>query len=354
MKIKKLEVMETNKKELLIFLLVAFGIPFLMGIPLAIISGMGADASTFGNEPMFSSAYFIFGNAQMYYPAAGLILAKLICDKEKSLMPKNFFVGFLVLTAAMMLWCFTVFFLPEKTATSGCAILLGIGSIMLGAFYFFADDETHSTAEKLGAYGLKSKHWNLSIRLLILFLALYFFRIFIVNFYTGDMATLLSSFSPSNLLHTIWILLISFPLVFSGFLGEEYGWRCYFQPLLQQKFGLIKGVLVFGLLWAFWHLPLDLVNLTAATSITEMVQLLLIRYTHCMLLGIFMAYTYMKTHNIWVPVIIHFLHNNLAAFGAGASEQEFTWMIVGIFIIIEMVSFLPFLFSKVFRKQAEI
>ena len=61
----------------------------------------------------------------------------------------------------------------------------------------------------------------------------------------------------------------------------------------------------------------------------------------------------MKTHNVWVPVIIHFLNNNLASLGAGASDQEFTWMIVGIFIIIEMVSFLPFLFSKEFKKQAE-
>src|SRR5699024_512339 len=31
----------------------------------------------------------------------------------------------------------------------------------------------------------------------------------------------------------------------------------------------------------------------------------------CIFLGIFMAYVYMRTENIWVPVAVHFLNNNL-------------------------------------------
>ena len=43
--------------------------------------------------------------------------------------------------------------------------------------------------------------------------------------------------------------------------GEEYGWRSYFQPLLQKKFGIVKGVLLFGVLWELWHLPMVIFSL---------------------------------------------------------------------------------------------
>lgn len=42
--------------------------------------------------------------------------------------------------------------------------------------------------------------------------------------------------------------LIVFPL------GEEFGWRGYCYPKMASRFGLVKGSLVVGLLWGFWHL----------------------------------------------------------------------------------------------------
>jgi membrane protease YdiL (CAAX protease family) len=38
--------------------------------------------------------------------------------------------------------------------------------------------------------------------------------------------------------------------------GEEFAWRGLLQPLLVDRFGLIKGVTLLGLLWSFWHLPI--------------------------------------------------------------------------------------------------
>ena len=44
--------METGKKELLIFLLVAFGMPLLMTIPLALSYYGGKDTSSFASAQM--------------------------------------------------------------------------------------------------------------------------------------------------------------------------------------------------------------------------------------------------------------------------------------------------------------
>jgi membrane protease YdiL (CAAX protease family) len=61
-----------------------------------------------------------------------------------------------------------------------------------------------------------------------------------------------------------WLILIS-NIFLTGFLfallnatvatGEEFAWRGLLQPLMMEKFGLIKGVTLLGIVWSFWHLP---------------------------------------------------------------------------------------------------
>lgn len=42
-------------------------------------------------------------------------------------------------------------------------------------------------------------------------------------------------------------------------LGEEYGWRGYLQSKMIIKYGAGKGLILLGLIWGYWHLPLDLI-----------------------------------------------------------------------------------------------
>ena len=74
---------QTNKKELTVFLLVAFGVPYLMGIPLAIAQRAGLNTSC-------------FANAQMMYPAAGVMVAYLVAKRRE--LPVRFFVLHLLAT----------------------------------------------------------------------------------------------------------------------------------------------------------------------------------------------------------------------------------------------------------------
>ena len=70
-----------EKRQLLIFALVAFGVPYLMGIAMGAGFYAGSDVS-------------VFPNAQMFYPAAGVMLRCLLPRKRITCCRANFLCAF--------------------------------------------------------------------------------------------------------------------------------------------------------------------------------------------------------------------------------------------------------------------
>jgi uncharacterized protein len=70
----------------------------------------------------------------------------------------------------------------------------------------------------------------------------------------------------SMLLPSVWTFIPY--LLFMIMLGggqEEFGWRGYALPLLENKFGIWLANFILGIIWAFWHIPLWFITGTSQT-----------------------------------------------------------------------------------------
>lgn len=326
---------ETNKRELITFLLVAFAVPYLMGIPLGICQASGKDTS-------------LFANAQMFYPAAGVMLAFLLARRPG--MPVRFYVLHLLVTASCLVMSLLSAFVDLADGMWLLVVNLVIiaGSVL--AWVLLLTDKK----EKRESYGLR---WHgkflQAMGICALFLVLKTAAVFISVALSGAQAwneylAYWQSYLPWS---TFLMLIPNFFLCFLPFFGEEYGWRYYLTPVLQQKFGKRKGVLLLGVMWGLWHLPLNLFFYSPETSLQSIAAQLIV----CVTLGIFFTYGYeLCGRNIWVPVLLHYLNNNMILVWSGSadiSNQIYTWADVGVSAILYGLMFLPFLASKVFKDR---
>ena len=59
---------------------------------------------------------------------------------------------------------------------------------------------------------------------------------------------------------------------------------------------------------------------------------------------------------MWVPVVIHYINNNMAAVLTGSADlgnQVYGWKEVLTILVLNGILFVPFLFSKVYKERKE-
>ena len=103
-------------RELVPFALIAFGLPFLMGVPLGMAqrAGYATDA---------------FANAQMFYPAAGA-MAVLLLTWPKGALPRRFFWFYLLCTVLMAGCCLGVLAAPAANWLVLCSAVIVAASVI--------------------------------------------------------------------------------------------------------------------------------------------------------------------------------------------------------------------------------
>ncbi|MDE7044640.1 MAG: CPBP family intramembrane metalloprotease, partial [Acetatifactor sp.] len=103
-------------------------------------------------------------------------------------------------------------------------------------------------------------------------------------------------------------------------------------------------------LWGLLHLPLNIFFYSPDTWVASVT----LQIINCIGFAIFFGYGYLKTENIWVAVMMHYINNNMIAVIAGVeavSNKGVRWVDIPLSIVINLV-FILFMFSKAYKKEA--
>jgi len=92
--------------------------------------------------------------------------------------------------------------------------------------------------------------------------------------------------------------------------GEEFAWRGYFQEKFLRKYGLNWGLIVLGIIWGYWHLPLVLIGWTFPDH--PVLGAFLLFPISTIFVGIFEGWIYLRSRSIWMPVLAHAASNLFA------------------------------------------
>ena len=348
---------QVDKKRLILFALVAYGITFLMMIPMYIGKGMGLDL----NQVV---------TAQMLSPAAAVALGYLIFLKDEKLVPKLFMrvlvINYLIMLATALLSIFAVPFRVStvyggQTAGNIYMRILQFStyfcSLLIWISYFV------SRRKKRKFAGLSRRKELKGIILVLIFAVLDILcaagPVYIKGLFDGLLTSYRNqigrAFEFVDLKRTVLLLPVSYLVSVAMFIGEEYGWRFYLQPLLQKRFGKRLGIILLGLAWSLWHIPADIFT----RSGPSIPQLIVLRVISCVFGGIILGWAYMKTGNIWVTVCMHFLNNTIRpivdwiiSYISNSAPQD-SWLSVALAFVVEFLFFGLFIFTKEFREPGK-
>ena len=139
---------------------------------------------------------------------------------------------------------------------------------------------------------------------------------------------------------SIIYMFLNLPLFVIGGGFEELGWRGYLQPKLEKMTNYIVSVLIVGVIWSIWHLPLWLISGTVQSALP---------FTAYTILAIILSFSfttfYKYSKNILLCVISHAWFNGcigLAVYigSEGYLQLNLNWKVYMLFILELIVSLL--------------
>lgn len=325
-----------TKTQLLFFFSIAFGFNALMAIPLYLAKKNGI-------------ALDVYPILMMYLPATGVMVGALFTRRQDSNLPKFFYGIYLINVVILILLALLPLFIGDLPTTTIANASIGFCSILSWILLL--------TREKVKKkiYGLGLGNWKRILIPILIFFLIYFFRGGLGYLLEGSLEEVSQLFTLQKFF--VFLLLpLNFFFAFLPFLGEEYGWRYFLQPILQKKYGMIQGVLILGFLWGIWHLPANLFYYSArGMEIRSIIN----QIGNCLTLSIFFSYAYAKSRSIWAPILLHFFNNNwvilfvedLNKMDKILENQAYSWSGILFISLFGLVFFGAFAFSKYAKKK---
>lgn len=121
-------------------------------------------------------------------------------------------------------------------------------------------------------------------------------------------------------LMTTLLLVLGYPVTALLMLGEEIGWRGYLQEKVMNGFGAFKGILLLGLVWGIWHMPIALqgYNFPNYPYIEAFITYPLVG----MALSLIIAYLGFNRYSIFIGVLLHASNNHFGSIVLVITETQ--------------------------------
>ncbi|GAB5616688.1 type II CAAX endopeptidase family protein [Faecalimonas canis] len=322
---------EVEHKAFKIFMLTEIGLTFGFGVLMKFAFNKGMDMT-------------FYVNVYMLLPMAAAVISILKTKTEGSEVPKKFFNGFLGVTLLSVCGCIGNLFWESELWGK---IVMAVGLAVCSVCYLLEEDKKLRTY-KMSIGTATIKQWFIYAGLLILLL----FSSCILQW---GMQWLLGISGKANIIKEYLVMLIQSPfivitffLTYIFFIGEEYGWRGFLQPLLQKKYGMKKGIVLLGIIWGIWHVPVSMFFYLPDSWIIQNIFQIGI----CICFAIFLGYVFEKTQSVWLVAFLHFLINS--SYILVDTNQKNAYIVATLALISLMICFVPFIKTKVFVKTKKI
>lgn len=255
-----------DKKRIVIFLLIAFGVSWATGLAIFLTGGL-EDSPTYEVEgAQITLAYILLASAYMFGPAIANLLTRILTreGRKNLLLHPNF-------NKKRWLYYAAGWFLP--------GILIIIGMVVFFVFFpGFFDKDLALLQEQIQTAGntVAVSPWTVVI------------------------------------LQTLQAMLIAPILNAISTFGEEFGWRGYLLPKLMPLGGR-KAVLLTGLIWGVWHWPVILMGYNYGKyyfGAPFLGPVAMVWFT--LSLSVIFGWLIIKAESVWPAVIAHGALNGIA------------------------------------------
>jgi membrane protease YdiL (CAAX protease family) len=109
-------------------------------------------------------------------------------------------------------------------------------------------------------------------------------------------------------------ILLSLPAYIIGWInhiGEEFAWRGYlFRRMFNQNGAFLKAVLISGIVWWAWHLPMFFLSpVLMGLEKLKLILIVVLSLPALLSTTLIYSYFYIRSGSIWVPVVMHIVWN---------------------------------------------